>query len=146
MTIAAMGVMTLAECLGAHKKGESKTSFTSEFQQKLAKVNEAPWLMATSQDLRYRETVGASASPKTRFMHSYMDSVMRLASFDVRTREVLLRVYAMLIKPTALFQPRIVLSTLGQVLGFIRPKVQRTPVSLTDRFRISSPENHPQQS
>jgi 2-polyprenyl-6-methoxyphenol hydroxylase-like FAD-dependent oxidoreductase len=146
MTIAAMGVMTLAECLGARKNGESKTSFTSDFQQKLAKVNEAPWLMATSQDLRYRETIGASASPKTRFMHSYMDSVMRLASFDVRTREVLLRVYAMLIEPTALFQPRIILSTLGQSLGFIRPKVQRTPVSLTDRFRISSPENHPQQS
>ena len=146
MTIAAIGAMTLADCLEAHKRGEIKTSFTSEFQQRLSRVNEAPWLMATSQDLRYRETVGGSASAKTRFMHWYMDAVMRLASFDVRTREVLLRVYAMLIKPTALFQPRIILSAIGQALGLIRPKVQRTPISLSDRFRISSPENHPQRS
>ena len=146
MTIAAIGAMTLADCLDAHKRGEIKTSLTSEFQQRLARVNEAPWLMATSQDLRYRETVGGSASAKTRFMHSYMDAVMRLASFDVRTREVLLRVYAMLIKPDALFQPRIIFSTLGQALGLVRPKIQRAPIALTDRFRISSPENHPQQS
>jgi 2-polyprenyl-6-methoxyphenol hydroxylase-like FAD-dependent oxidoreductase len=147
MTIAAIGAITLRDCLQERKNGElGSTPFTVEFQRRLAKVNEAPWMMATSQDLRYRETIGASASVKTRFMHWYMDSVLRLASFDVQTREVLLRVFAMLIEPSALFQPRILLSSLGHALGFVRPTVQRRPGQLTERFRISSPENHPQRS
>ena len=147
MTIAAVGAMTLRDCLNERKDGElGRASFTVEFQRRLAKVNEAPWMMATSQDLRYRETMGASTSIKTRFMHWYMDSVLRLASFDVRTREVLLRVFAMLMEPSALFQPRILLSSLGQALGFVRPKAPRRPAQLTERFRISSPENHPQRS
>jgi 2-polyprenyl-6-methoxyphenol hydroxylase-like FAD-dependent oxidoreductase len=144
MTIAAMGVMTLQEVLSERKNSAVGNSLTGEFQQRLAKVNEAPWMMATSQDLRYRETVGGSPNLKTRVMHAYMSAVMRLATFDVRTRTILLRVFAMLAKPTTLFQPRILFSVLGQALGFVRRKTQRAPVFTPGAFRISSPEHNPQ--
>ena len=82
----------------------------------LAKINEAPWLLATGEDYRYPETVGGSPGLMTRFMHRYMDQVVQLATHSVVVRKVLLRAFNMLIPPTALFQPRVLFSVLVQIL------------------------------
>ena len=78
-------------------------------------MNEAPWLLATGEDYRYRETVGGSPSLMTRFMHRYMDHVVQLATQSVAVSNVLLRAFNMLVPPTALFQPRVLFRVLLQV-------------------------------
>ena len=42
-----------------------------------------PWMLATGEDYRYRETVGGSPGVATRFMHGYMDRVVQLATRSV---------------------------------------------------------------
>lgn len=118
MTIAAMGAMALDECL--HEQKGIPETFAKRFQERLAKVNAAPWMLATSEDYRYRETEGGSPSLGTRFMHGYMNHVLRLSTFDASVRKILLEVMSMLAQPSALFRPRIALRVLGNTLGFVR--------------------------
>jgi 2-polyprenyl-6-methoxyphenol hydroxylase-like FAD-dependent oxidoreductase len=145
MTIAAIGALTLHECLSERT---STRGLARQFQERLAKVNEAPWMLATSQDLRYRETVGGTVGLKTRFMHKYMDYVLRQASFDTDVRYVLLKVFSMLAKPSALFHPQIVISILVQMLGFVRARAISTSNLARSTFRLTpetfTPENNPQ--
>lgn len=110
MTTAALGVMELDKCLR-----EQSGSLSHRFQKRLAKVNEAPWLLATGEDYRYPDTVGGSPSLMTRFMHRYMDHVVRLATRSVVVRKVLLEAFNMLVPPTALFQPRVLFRVLLEV-------------------------------
>lgn len=102
MTTAALGAMTLRQCLR-----EGNGNLSRRFQKRLAKVNAAPWLLATGEDYRYRETVGGSPTLMTRFMHRYMDHVVQLATHSVPVRKVLLRAFNMLVPPTALFHPKV---------------------------------------
>lgn len=113
MTTAALGVMALDKCL--HERNGKLTGLSRQFQKRLAKINEAPWLMATGEDYRYRETVGGSPSLMTKFMHCYMDQVVRLATRSVEVRRVLLEAFNMLAPPTALFRPGVLFRVLVQV-------------------------------
>jgi 2-polyprenyl-6-methoxyphenol hydroxylase-like FAD-dependent oxidoreductase len=113
MTTAALGAMTLRKCL----REQNMHGLSRRFQKRLAKVNAAPWLLAIGEDYRYRETDGGSPSLMTRFMHRYMDQVVRLATRSVVVRKVLLRAFNMLVPPTALFQPRVLFRVLLQMFG-----------------------------
>ncbi|HEV8168162.1 MAG TPA: FAD-dependent monooxygenase, partial [Pyrinomonadaceae bacterium] len=88
MTTAALGVMTLRQCL--REANGNLSNLSRRFQKRLAKVNAAPWLLATGEDYRYRETVGGSPTLMTKFMHCYMDHVVQLATHSVPVRKVLL--------------------------------------------------------
>ena len=106
MTIAALGVLTLQQCLEEQDRlhgARSVCGLSRRFQKRLAQVNKAPWLMATGEDYRYREAVGGSPGVMTRFMHWYMDRVLRLATREVEVRNVLLHVFSMLLPVSALF-------------------------------------------
>jgi 2-polyprenyl-6-methoxyphenol hydroxylase-like FAD-dependent oxidoreductase len=106
MTIAALGALTMKQCLDEQPRlrpNGSLQGFAQRFQKRLAKVNKAPWLMATGEDYRYDETVGGSCGVMTRFMHWYMDRVLRLATREVEVRDVLLHVFSMILPPSALF-------------------------------------------
>ena len=103
MTTAALGAMTLRQCL----REANSNNLSRRFQKRLAKVNAAPWLLATGEDYRYRETVGGSPTLMTRFMHRYMDHVVQLATHSVPVRKVLLRAFNMLVPPSALFHPKV---------------------------------------
>ncbi|HET7288635.1 MAG TPA: FAD-dependent monooxygenase, partial [Pyrinomonadaceae bacterium] len=105
MTTAALGAMTLRQCL--REANGSLSNLSRRFQKRLAKVNAAPWLLATGEDYRYRETVGGSPTLMTRFMHRYMDHVVQLATHSVPVRKVLLLAFNMLVPPTALFHPKV---------------------------------------
>jgi len=113
MSIAAMGAMTLHECL---QKWQTTSDFSARFQKELAKVTDAPWMLATSEDYRYEETEGGTATLRTRFMHRYMNQVLKLATFDANVRHVLLQAFGMLVPPTALLRPRIVLRVVRHLL------------------------------
>ena len=114
MTIAAMGAMTLDACL--RKTRPVSEDFASRFQKQLSKVTGAPWMLATSEDFRYRETEGGEANFRTRFMHRYMDQVLRLSTFDQTVRHVLLKAFGMLVPPTALFRPNILFRVIRHTL------------------------------
>jgi 2-polyprenyl-6-methoxyphenol hydroxylase-like FAD-dependent oxidoreductase len=141
LTIASIGAMTLQECL---KEGSVGSSFSRRFHQRLAKVNETPWTLATGEDMRYEGTEGAVANRRVRFMHWYMNQVFRLASFDPDVRLVLLKVFGMVVKPTSLFQPRIVFSILVQALGFVRAKAIMSSNLARNSFRVTTANNNPQ--
>jgi 2-polyprenyl-6-methoxyphenol hydroxylase-like FAD-dependent oxidoreductase len=111
MTTAALGAMELRKCL---RKGNGNLS--RRFQKRLAKINAAPWLLASGEDYRYRETVGGSPTLMTRFMHRYMDQVVQLATQSVPVRHVLLLAFNMLVPPAALFQPRVLFPVLRNIL------------------------------
>ena len=112
MTTAALGAMTLRQCL----REQNLNGLSRRFQKRLAKVIAAPWMLAIGEDYRYPETEGGSPSLMTRFMHRYMDRVVQLATHSVAVRTVLLRAFNMLVPPTALFQPRVLLRVLLQLL------------------------------
>ena len=124
MTTAALGVLTLRKSLleqqKRHRDG-SLTGLSRRFQKRLAKVNEAPWMLATGEDYRYRETVGAGRSFKNKFMQRYMDHVVRLTTDSVAVRRILFQAFNMLVRPTVLFRPQVLFRVLAQ---FLKP-VQR---------------------
>jgi len=68
-------------------------------------------------------------------MHRYMDQVVRLTTQSVTVREVLLLAFNMLVPPTALFQPRVLLRVLAQVF---KPVVQGALPQNTDFKRGST--------
>ena len=119
MTIASLGALTLAKCLREQTRLRPDGSFTGlsrRFQKQLARVTKTPWMLATSEDYRYRETDGAGPGLMTRFMHRYMENVLLLATKSVSVRSVLLRVFNILAPPTTLFQPRVLFRVLFQML------------------------------
>jgi len=118
MTTAALGALTLRKCL--LEQNGSLNGLSRRFQKRLAKVNETPWMLATSEDYRYDETVGGSPSRMARFMHSYMGHVIELSTRSVVVRNVLLKAFNMLIPPSALFRPRVLFRVLLQMLTPVR--------------------------
>ena len=118
MTTAALGALTLRKCL--LEQNGSFNGLSRRFQKRLAKVNETPWMLATSEDYRYDETVGGSPSRMARFMHSYMGHVIELSTRSVVVRNVLLKAFNMLIPPSALFRPRVLFRVLLQMLTPVR--------------------------
>ena len=120
MTIAALGALTLEQSLRKqriHRANRGFEGFSRRFQRRLAKVNKAPWMMATGEDFRYREVEGGSCSRMNTFMHKYMDHVVQLATRSSLVRNVLLRAFSMLAPPRALFQPAILLRVVGLRFG-----------------------------
>ena len=125
MTIASLGALTLDECLREQQRLHPDGSFrglASRFQKRLAKVNKAPWLMATGEDYRYREAVGGSPNAMTRFMHWYMNRVLQLATRNVAVRSVLLHVFSMLLPPSTLFRPSVLFRVVGQAIKPVRQR------------------------
>ena len=129
MTIAALGAMTLEQSLREElRSADGFKGFSLRFQRRLAKVNKAPWMMATGEDVRYREVEGGASTRMTTFMHRYMDQVVQLATTSSVVRSILLRAFSMMVQPTALFQPAILLRVVGQGFGARkRSKKIRTP-------------------
>ena len=119
MTIASLGALTLRKCLREQERlhaGGSLAGLSRRFQKQLAKLNKAPWLLATGEDYRYVETEGAGPGVMTRFMHRYMEHVLLLATKSVPVRRVLLTAFNILVPPTALFRPQVLFRVLIEAL------------------------------
>jgi hypothetical protein len=84
---------------------------------KLAKVNSAPWMLATSEDFRVRGVTGGTPDRITRFIQRYVDRVVALSTESVVVRDSLLRVFNLLEGPQKLFHPQIVLRIVRRVLN-----------------------------
>ena len=108
MTTAALGAQALGTSLRITEARTGQPNghgFERRFQSRLARVNRDPWMLATGEDLRYRETTGASRDLRTRLMHTYMDAIGRMTTHDAFVRERLLRAFHMIRPPASLFTP-----------------------------------------
>jgi 2-polyprenyl-6-methoxyphenol hydroxylase-like FAD-dependent oxidoreductase len=105
MTIAAMGARALDDCL--RKQAGELNGLTRRFQRELARLNETPWLMATSADFLYPQTEGERPGSNTSFAHAYLFQVGLLAMEDPFTQLTFSEVAHLLKPPSALFHPRI---------------------------------------
>ena len=115
MTTAAMGALLLEDCLNnqlARSPRSPLSGLGTIFQKKLAKLNEAPWLLATGEDCRYRGTIGGQRNFKTKLMHGYVDRVIAMTTRSESGRRMWLRVFHMLSGPELLFHPSVVLKVL----------------------------------
>jgi 2-polyprenyl-6-methoxyphenol hydroxylase-like FAD-dependent oxidoreductase len=115
MTTAALGVHTLAALLKRERIQEPDAivrGLGRKFQRALARVNAAPWQLATSEDLRLPQTTGARAGLATRLGHAYFDRVLRLTTERPDVRLAFLRAMNMIEGPGVLFAPRIVAAAL----------------------------------
>jgi 2-polyprenyl-6-methoxyphenol hydroxylase-like FAD-dependent oxidoreductase len=115
MTIAALGALTLNQCLKQQQRGDL-IGLAKRFQKQLAKVNATPWMMATSEDFRWETTEGGRPNWVTRLMHHYLDQVLLLAIESPKTYNVWLEVLHLKKTPTALFQPGILMRLLGKAI------------------------------
>jgi len=120
MTVAALAAETLQSSLEQYIHNgriDGLSGFGKEFQRRLARVNDPPWLLATSEDMRVRGTVGGVLDFKTRLMHGYMDDVIGLTTYRADVRKVFLSAMHMLNQPTALFRPQILMRVMVRKLG-----------------------------
>lgn len=139
MTIASLGALTLQKSLRQQERlypDGSLIGLSRRFQKQLAKVTQAPWLLATGEDYRYRETDGAGPGVMTKFMHRYMEHVLQLSTRSVAVRSVLMRAFNIVAPPTALFQPRVLYRVLLQMVSTrLRGNVNGHPNRNNDRDR-----------
>jgi 2-polyprenyl-6-methoxyphenol hydroxylase-like FAD-dependent oxidoreductase len=107
MTTAALAAVDLGNSLKKRRGGLHGVA--REFQRRLARINSTPWMLATSEDLRYVGVEGAKAGIATRQMHKYMDCVLRSATRSESVRKRFLQVQGMLKGPGVIFSPSVVL-------------------------------------
>lgn len=121
MTVAALGALTLDECLHQQLKNSNSSlmGLTQRFQKRLAGVYSTPWVMATGEDFRWNTTTGGQPDTMTRFMQRYVDQVLRLSVDRPKVYETFEEVVHMLKSPKALFSPSILAQVLLQVISGI---------------------------
>ena len=111
MTTAALGAIALDRCLQqAHPT--TLNGFPLRFHRQLARILQAPWLMATGEDSRWSTTEGAKPKWSDRFVQKYLDRVSLLMQDSPVVSKVFAEVVHMVKPPTALFAPNILLQVL----------------------------------
>lgn len=117
MAVAALTAIELEKAL--REPTGNRPGLGRRFQQRLAKVFAAPWLMATSEDLRSPFTEGgASGGAASRLMYGYIDGVKRAIAHDEHALRIFVEVTHLLKPSTAMFQP-------AMVAGVLRQSVRR---------------------
>ena len=110
ITIAAMAALSLDECLQQQfqRQHGNLTGLTRRFQQRLAKLNATPWMMATAEDFRWSTTVGGKPNRINQLMQRYIDTVQQLMLNHPSISRAFLEVAHMVKPPTVLFHPSII--------------------------------------
>jgi len=115
MTTAALAAFDLRSCLKQTSGGLKGAG--RRFQQRLARINRPPWMLATSEDLRFAGAEGGSPGLGARFMHAYLDRVLRAATHSRSVRARFLEVQGMLKGPAAIFRPSVVAAAFWQAFS-----------------------------
>jgi 2-polyprenyl-6-methoxyphenol hydroxylase-like FAD-dependent oxidoreductase len=109
ITTAALGAQLLDECFRNQldRHPGDLNGLGARFQKQLAKSNQAPWMLATTEDARVPGAEGTSLGLSTRLMHRFLDHVVRRASRDAVVNQTLSEVFHMMKTPAAFFTPRV---------------------------------------
>lgn len=108
ITVSALQVELLGECLGQGLEGLPRRFFT-----KASKLLRIPWTMGTSEDLRLPEVEGPRP-PGIGLLYWYGDRFQRLTAVDDESIRTFIQVMHMLKPPTAMFSPRLLLKALAR--------------------------------
>ncbi len=111
MTTAAMEAEALGKLLNEYT-GRSTAGMTKVFQTRLAKVIETPWLMATSEDLRYPATEGEAPNWRIRFVQQYIQRIIAIMPDYPEVADTFLHVMNLVQPPTQLFRPGILIKVI----------------------------------
>ncbi|MCH9657564.1 hypothetical protein K0U27_02530 [archaeon] len=110
MTAAAMGAKTLDDML---KSGKMKKDTARKFQKKLAKAVSLPWILGTSEDLRWPTTAGKRPDTVTRMVQSYAQKVLLLSPKSTLAAKSFQQMMHMIRSPAAIFHPIILLQLIA---------------------------------
>ncbi|MDZ8083193.1 MAG: FAD-dependent monooxygenase [Nostoc sp. DcaGUA01] len=124
MTTAALGALTLDECLNKQLSNQSNGNLIGlprYFQKQLSKTISVPWLMATGEDFRWPATEGEKPDFISKFMQLYMDQLLLLQADSAEIHQLFLEVMNLLKPPSAFFQPSILMQVLKQIINSRHP-------------------------
>ena len=110
MTTAALAAMALDSTLmeqATRRPAGDLDGLAGRFQRRLAKVNRAPWILATGADLRVVGAEGPRARGLARLIHRQLARVLPLTTTNPTARQTLLEIVHMVRSPLALFHPHI---------------------------------------
>ena len=112
MAVAALAALALKQAI---QQG-NQPGLAQRFQKTLAKVFAAPWVLATSEDMRSPYTEGGG-HPGTaeRLMYGYVDGIKRLIAQDPKALRTFVEVSHLLKPSTAMFRP-------GMIVGVLRTR------------------------
>ena len=117
ISVAAMCAKTLGECLKSDGKIKTlEKGFAKRFQKRIAKVSSFPWLLGTSEDLRWPTTEGPRPNLVTKLMQKYVNEVMLLGPQSAIATRSFFTVLHMLKSPLVLFHPRVILDLANKKL------------------------------
>jgi flavin-dependent dehydrogenase len=108
ITVAALCAKALDKSLKNEKK-HIKKGFARRFQKKIAKVNSFPWLLGTSEDLRWPTTKGTSFNFIVRSIQKYVNKVMLLGPESELATRSFFSMMHLLKPPIVLFHPKIIM-------------------------------------
>lgn len=115
ITVAALGARTLRAAATQH--GGIGHATAQAARKGVAAVSKGPWVMSSSEDVRFPSTTGGPSGALVRLQHRFLDRVLARATTDPRVCAAFHEVMSLVAPPTALFRPAI----LGPVLlGGIR--------------------------
>ena len=109
MTSAALGAKILETML---KNGKIEEGFTRKFQRRLAKTVSLPWLLGTSEDMRWSTTVGKRPDTITRIVQNHAQRVLLLGPKSSLATKSFLQMMHMIKSPAVIFHPVILLQLL----------------------------------
>jgi 2-polyprenyl-6-methoxyphenol hydroxylase-like FAD-dependent oxidoreductase len=126
MTTAAMEAMVLRNVLKSYSTAHLE-GFAGKFQTAISKIIESPWLMATSEDMRYPLTEGGTKTPILKIMQHYSGWLTEVSVYDTVLGKAFMQMMNLQITGLDLLRLNIV----GRVIWhkFIRPKARREPKS-----------------
>lgn len=104
MTTAALGAMTLRECLRQCSHG-GLSGLPHRFQRKLARVNASSWTLATATDIRIPGAEGGSINWINKWQYDYLDRFLRLLPKDDYLTARFFKVLHMIEAPNVFFHP-----------------------------------------
>ena len=106
ITSAALGAKVLDDMLKNHKM---KNDFTRKFQKRLATSVSLPWILGTSEDLRWPTTVGKKPNIITRMVQNHAQKVLLLSPKSTLAAKSFQQMMHMIKSPAIIFHPVILL-------------------------------------
>ncbi|MDH3658324.1 MAG: FAD-dependent monooxygenase [Nitrosopumilus sp.] len=106
ITSAALGAEALDDML---KNNKMKNDFTRKFQKRLATAVSLPWILGTSEDLRWPTTVGKRPNTITRMVQNHAQKVLLLSPKSTLAAKSFQQMMHMIKSPAIIFHPVILL-------------------------------------
>ncbi|RKE17693.1 NAD(P)/FAD-dependent oxidoreductase [Streptomyces sp. TLI_171] len=105
MTVTALAARALREAVRQH--GDLGHAAVRETRQAIAGLTKNPWMMSSSEDVRFAGTTGGPSGALVRVQHRFLDRILARATTDGQVAAAFQRVAAMVEPPSTLFRPAV---------------------------------------